>query len=234
MAALIIRIVETRSTLNKSMNKTKQMTKILYKLIGENKTKNGHKWIVGKWYKHDGELKLCDQGFHASEKIIDAMNYVIPYYVAKVEVRGESQVGYDKEVWSEMKIVKMKKWTKKDSLRLAIKSAEDILPIFEKEYPKDDQPRKSIAAAKAVLKHDTEKNRVAAAWTAGAEWASPLPSARAAERAAARAAAGAAARPSAWTARVARTVGAAMLAIEAGGPEEKEKLHNFIIKMKEL
>ena len=31
------------------------------------------KWEIGKWYKCKGTLEICQNGFHASEKIIDAM-----------------------------------------------------------------------------------------------------------------------------------------------------------------
>ncbi|KKK98132.1 hypothetical protein LCGC14_2645780 [marine sediment metagenome] len=61
-----------------------------------------------------------------------------------------------------MRIVKWKKWTKKDSIALSIFAAELILDNYEKEYPNDSRPRDAIKAAKKVLKHDTIKNRSAA------------------------------------------------------------------------
>lgn len=48
------------------------------------------------------------------------------------------------------------KWTKKDSVEVAVKCAELALPIFEKEYPSDDRPRKAIEAVKAWLENPTE------------------------------------------------------------------------------
>ena len=61
-----------------------------------------------------------------------------------------------------MKIIKAWKWQKKDSVALAIYSAELVLPNFEKEYPEDKRPRQAIEAAKGVLFEDTEENRSAA------------------------------------------------------------------------
>jgi hypothetical protein len=37
-----------------------------YKFIESNmKSKNGnHTWELNKWYKHEGEIRLCNSGFH--------------------------------------------------------------------------------------------------------------------------------------------------------------------------
>ena len=86
----------------------------------------------------------------------------------------------------------------------AIFAAEQVIDIYEKQYPKDDRPRKAIEAAKKVLKDDSLENRRAATEAAWAAWA-----ARAAEAAeaagAARAAEGAAeaAGAAGWAAGVA-------------------------------
>src|SRR3990167_5861457 len=108
--------------------------KTLYKSIPENKTSNGHAWKLNKWYKITNPLDICNVGFHASRNIIDAMNFVPMGWAAKVEVRGESIIQKDKECWSEMRIVNWKKWTKKDSVSLAIFAAELVLDNFENKY----------------------------------------------------------------------------------------------------
>lgn len=46
--------------------------------------------------------------------------------------------------------------------KLAIEPAESVLHIFEKEYPKDDRPRKAIEAAKRYFDDPSEKNAKAA------------------------------------------------------------------------
>ena len=144
-------------------------------------------WRLNKWKKHKGKLELCESGFHCSKRVIDAMHFVAPGYVTKVEVRGEHLKDKDKEVWSEMRVVKTYKWTKKDSLKLAIFSAELCIENFEKEFPNDDRPRKAIEAAKLVLKSDTAKNRSTAESAASATW-STVESAESAVRSAASAA----------------------------------------------
>ena len=191
------------------------MTKILYKSLPANKAPHGHKFRLNKWYKIKGELGICKNGFHASENIIHAMRYVTAGWVAKVEVRGESVMQGDKQCWSEMRIIEWHKWTKKDSVALAIFAAELCIDNFEREYPEDDRPRKAIEAAKAVLKSDTTKNR-SAAWSAAE---------------AARSAAGSAARSAAEAARSA--AGSAARAARSATTENiSQKCHDFVIESK--
>jgi len=52
--------------------------------------------------------------------------------------------------------------TVRERREIAIFAAEQVLPIFEKKYPKDARPRKAIEAAKAVLENDTPENKKAA------------------------------------------------------------------------
>ena len=124
-------------------------------------------WEIGNWYKSK-EISMCNSGFHCSNTILDAMSYVKGEILAEVETQGKSESQSDKEVWQEMKIIKAYKWTKKDSVALAIYSAELVIKNYEKLYPDDKRPRLAIEAAKKVLKNDSEENRSAAesAWSA--------------------------------------------------------------------
>ena len=58
-----------------------------------------------------------------------------------------------------MKLVKVWKWQKKDSVAIAIYSAELCLENFEKVFPNDKRPREAINAAKRWLENPTEENR---------------------------------------------------------------------------
>lgn len=120
------------------------------------------KWEIGKWYKTDEKLSMCSNGFHCSKKPLDALGYISGEILAVVEVRGKYLKQSDKQCWQEMKIEKAYKWTKKDSIALAIYSAELVLKNYEKEYPDDKRPREAIEAAKKVLEKDNKKNRSAA------------------------------------------------------------------------
>jgi hypothetical protein len=214
-----------------TIKKTKggeRMNKTLWKsMLAGPKSANGDEgvWKIGEWRKHDGELSMCNAGYHASRNVIDSMGYVNAEVIARVEVRGKHLEQGDKQCWEQMRIVKAWTWMKKDSVRLAVYAAELVIGIFEKEYPDDKRPRQAIEATKNWLAEPTEKNRLAArdaageAWAAGsAAWAAG--SATWAARSAAWAAGGAtwAARSAAWAARSA--------AGEAGA-----KCHRFVLRI---
>jgi len=75
---------------------------------------------------------------------------------------------YDEDIlsWS-IWIIPRKLKNKRDIVRFAIFCAEQVLPIFESEYPKDNRPRKAIEAAKKWLKFRSRD--FAAAWAAYAD-----------------------------------------------------------------
>ena len=78
---------------------------------------------------------------------------------------------------------------------MAADFAEAVLPIFEKEHPDDDRPRKAIEAARKYANGEITAKERAAAWDAASDaaWAAASDAAWAAARAAERAAAWAAA-----------------------------------------
>jgi hypothetical protein len=128
-------------------------------------------WKVGEWQKISGELKICHNGFHASELIQDALRYVNGPVLTKVEVRGDSVKEDTKQAWSEMRIIKAYHWTKIDSVKLAVYAAKKVLKIYESEYPRQLAPREAIKAAEAWLKKPTQENvnaAYAAAYAANA------------------------------------------------------------------
>jgi len=138
-------------------------------------------WKVGEWQEYEDNIKLCESGFHASERIVDAMQYTNLELLARVEVKGLSKKGIDKQVWSKMKIIKLYDWTKEDSVSLAVFAAELCLDKFEKADPDDKRPREAINAAKdwfmCPTSFDVERaaraarvaSAASAAWAAWAE-----------------------------------------------------------------
>jgi len=159
-------------------------------------------WKLDEW-KKETDIDICNKGFHASKTPLQALSYVYGEIVAEVEVKGKSIIEDDKEYWSEMRIVKAYHWTKKDSVSLAIFSAELVLENFEKKYPDDKRPRNAIEAAKKVFIDDTEENR--SAWSAARSAAESAWSAWSAAESAARSAARSAAKSAAWSAESAES-----------------------------
>ena len=130
--------------------------KMRYKFLKEEdgnfKSVSGNQiWKIGKWYSISGDLKICENGFHCSQFIQDAMSWVRGNCLAQVSVQGSSIVDETKECWESMKIVKTWDWTPEMSVKLGVFAAEQALPIWEKEYPDDNRPRKAIEAAKAYF-----------------------------------------------------------------------------------
>ena len=130
---------------------------MLYKFLrlkdGAIKSQSGEQtWTIGEWYEETRRLNLCRVGFHASEKPLDALSYVNGEVLAIVGTAGDHRDESDKQCWQKMRIVRAYRWTKTDSVALAIFSAELVIEIFEKKFPNDGRPRKAIEAAKAYLK----------------------------------------------------------------------------------
>jgi hypothetical protein len=214
--------------------KTKRLWKTMLYRDGELRSEHGNEgWKLGEWHKVDGPLEMCQRGYHASKNIIDAMQYVNPEAVTQVEVRGDHLEQSDKQVWSEMRVVKAWEWTKVDSVSLAVYAAESVIGIFEKKHPDDKRPRQAIEAAKAWLKDPSEENRNAA----GAAWAAAWAAWDAARAAGAAGAAWAAAW-AAWDAAraAARAAGAAAgdaagdAAWAAAGAAMKQRIHRWIVR----
>lgn len=73
------------------------MTKKTYKGFNKDMTCRGYQFEEGKEYKHDGEVNVCSEGFHACEAPLECFRYYSPatsvYH--EVEQSGDISVGYD-------------------------------------------------------------------------------------------------------------------------------------------
>ena len=132
----------------------------------------------GKWMAPiKGDLVACANGYHLCRET-DLLEWLGPA-IFEAEFRGEIIEANDKIVVREARMLrKCGGWTEATARLFAADCAERVLPIFEKEHPSDDRPRKAIEAARAYARGEIDD----------------------AARAAARAAAGAAARDAAWDA----------------------------------
>ena len=160
------------------------MNKKYWKTIPDDFISHGHKWEMEKWFKVDGKIECCKNGFHCSKTILDATSYVTPGWICRVEVRGDFDNQGDKLAYREMRILNRVKFTETIAREVAIYSAELVLPIYEKEYPNDKKPRNAIETAKRYLIGMATKEELAAAWDAA--WAAARDAASAAASAAAR------------------------------------------------
>jgi len=134
------------------------------------KSENGTtKWKLNEWQEPVKDIDMCNRGYHCSKEIYQAFSYVQGEILCQVECKGKHDVGGDKEVWENQRVVRAYKWTRKDSVALAIYAAELCIDNFEKVFPDDKRPREAIEAAKKFLKNPTRINKESAesaAWSA--------------------------------------------------------------------
>ena len=183
----------------------------------------------GETLVHDGELRLCLSGLHASEDILDALEYAPGHTICRVRCGGKIKKSIDKLVCSERTIL----WRVDGSdllLEFARWSALQVVHLWQ---PPDVVLRylktgdESIREAAGAAAWDAAR---AAAWDAAR--AAAWDATRAAARAAARSAARSAARAAAWDAARAAALSAYRVAAsEAAGAAARNKQRDHLLKL---
>jgi len=96
---------------------------------------DGRKVVVGETLRIEGEPVLCDHGFHASERIIDALQYAPGALVCRVKLGGKITEGDDKVAAQERTVVWMY-----DATRVlhefTLWCAEEALKLIDKPDPR--------------------------------------------------------------------------------------------------
>jgi len=222
------------------------MKKTAWKVLNKGMESNSGniKWKLNQWQHHDGELKLCESGLHASKLCVDAIQYVTPGIICKVEYKGGIKEQDDKFVCNDMKVIKTYRFTKRIAVELAIFSARLCLKNFEKEFPDDNRPRLAIESAEKYFKKPSTKTKLAAksaAWSAESAAELAVRSAESAAESAARSARSAAesaarSARSAWSAWAAWSAESAVrssaeLAVRSVELAVKKKIENKLIKL---
>ena len=82
--------------------------KFLKLVDGKVKSANGDcTWALNEWKHHNGDVEACKSGFHCSKEMWQAFSFVQGEILAEVECKGICVKEDDKEVYSDMRIVKM-------------------------------------------------------------------------------------------------------------------------------
>jgi len=197
----------------------------------------------GEWLEHSGDLRMCESGLHASERIIDALQYAPGSTICCVEIDGEMLTESDKVCARRRKIL----WRidGDEILRAFARGcALQVIHLWDapavvREYLETGDETKRVAAGAAAWAAAWVAAG-AAAWAAagaaagdtamGAARAAAWDTAWAAARAAARAAAWAAARAAAWdTARGAARAAAVAAAWAAAWGAQNDKLTEMVM-----
>ena len=160
----------------------------------------------GEWLEHDGPVVICESGLHASQRIIDALQYAPGATICRVRCQGDIARESDKIACRRRKIV----WRidgeelLRDFSRWAAWSVIDLwdAPQVVREYlatGNEDLRDATLAASWAAS--------LAASWAASlaasgaASWAASGAASRAASRVASLAASRAASRVASWDAQ---------------------------------
>ena len=102
----------------------------------------------GKWLPKVDNLELCDSGYHVTdaEHLID---WIDGNQLFEVEVKRKVLKGDNKTTCQQIRLVKqVEGWNDKNLRLFACWCAEQVLPIYEKDYPNDKRPRHAIDSAR--------------------------------------------------------------------------------------
>jgi len=93
---------------------------------------------IGKTYKFNGEIKLCEKGFHYCNELKNVFNYYDinkDIKVFKVEILGEFIDGDDKSVTNKLKVIEeidISEWQKYDERNNLIYCKNSVLEYWKK------------------------------------------------------------------------------------------------------
>lgn len=147
----------------------------LYKVTGTGGTAchgGSGRWVKNRWRSVKGDLIPCARGLHLCRRE-DLVRWLGPV-IWRAEYDGELIEHDNKVVVRRARVIeRYDTWNERTARLFAADCAERVLPIFEKEYPNDDRPRKAIEAARACARGEIGAEEMAAAeaaaqdaWTA--------------------------------------------------------------------
>jgi hypothetical protein len=154
--------------------------------------RDGKPLEIGKTYRHDGALIICESGLHASVKLFDAMQYAPGSVLSLVECGGEIIKESDKLCCRERTVLHAEDIDK--TLHLAACDIAEAALLIAEFY--DKRCWLAIEAKRAWVRGDISGDILDA--SCAASWAASLSAISAASRAAIRAASRAASWSESW------------------------------------
>jgi hypothetical protein len=143
----------------------------------------------GRWMPKVENPVACERGYHLFEAK-DVLEWVNATCYA-AEYRGVADTSSPRKIAVEQArlLYPVPSWNDRTLRLFACRVAEDVLPIFEAQYPDDVRPRAAIETARRFANGEATAEQLAASWAASgaASRAAARAAARAASRAAARA-----------------------------------------------
>ena len=105
-------------------------------------------------------MKLTKEWLQEKSACSEGMKWFLSHKLKTVEGVTKKLIEEDRLDWANWLLSRA--MSHPQQIQYAIFSAEQVINIYEKQYPKDDRPRKAIEAAKAYLNKPTEENKAAA------------------------------------------------------------------------
>ena len=118
-------------------------------------------WEIGVWKEASGELKLCENGYHACRTAYQSLEYIYDNCLVIVEAE-DLQDSDNKFVARRMRVI-AELPTKEIMVKFAIACAKHVLYLYERKFTSDDRPRKAIDAAADAAAHGAYAAAYAAA-----------------------------------------------------------------------
>ena len=105
-------------------------------------------------------MKLTKEWLRGKSACSEGIKWFLEHNLKTVEGVTKKLIAEDKLDWANWLVSRA--MNHKQQIQYAIFAAEQVIDIYEKQYPNDDRPRKAIKAAKAYLNKPTEENKAAA------------------------------------------------------------------------
>jgi len=119
-------------------------------------------WVVGETRRIEGEVALYFRGYHSSPTILDALGYAPGPVACVVEVSEPVGKDSSKQVSRTRTLI-----AALDATRVlhefTCRVAEDVLSIFENQFPNDKRPREVIETKRKWLMGTATNEELAAA-----------------------------------------------------------------------
>lgn len=102
-------------------------------------------------------MKITEEFLLANDACLEGIEFVKSQKLVGLDDVAflDKLIELDKSKWANWLMVRVLPTL--DKVRYAIYASEQVIDIFEKEYPDDDRPRKAIESAKGYIKNPCEK-----------------------------------------------------------------------------
>jgi len=144
-----------------------------YKILLNNKACNSGNFDYTAYLPHDGQpgewtptidyIRPCERGWHVTDEK-HLLDWCSGNQLYEVETRGKIIEGKDKAVCQSIRLVRqIEGWNDRNLRLFACWCAEQVLPIYERDYPNEKRQRQAIETARKFANGEATIEALAAA-----------------------------------------------------------------------